>query len=54
MPYGNYTFKQITSTPNYEKVKDFEVIIDENSEKDIYKLISNAPIRSKNKNSKSW
>lgn len=47
LPYGNYTFKQITSTPNYEKVKDFEVIIDENSEKDIYKLISNAPIEAK-------
>lgn len=47
LPYGNYTFKQVTSTPNYEKVKDFEVIIDENSEKDIYKLISNAPIESK-------
>lgn len=47
LPYGNYTFKQITSTPNYEKVKDFEVIIDENSESDIYKLISNAPIEAK-------
>lgn len=47
LPYGSYTFKQVTSTPNYEKVKDFEVIIDENSEKDIYKLISNAPIEAK-------
>ncbi len=47
LPYGSYTFKQVTSTPNYEKVKDFEVVIDENSEKDIYKLISNAPIEAK-------
>ena len=47
LPYGSYTFKQVTSTPNYEKVKDFEVIIDENSEEDIYKLISNAPIEAR-------
>lgn len=47
LPYGSYTFKQVTSTPNYEKVKDFGVVIDENSEKDIYKLISNAPIEAK-------
>ena len=47
LPYGKYTFKQITSTPNYEKVKDFEVEVNENSGSDIYKLISNAPIEAK-------
>ncbi len=47
LPYGTYTFKQTTSTPNYEKIEDFEVVVDESSESDIYKLISNAPITAK-------
>lgn len=47
LPYGKYTFKQVTSTPNYEKVKDFEVEVNEDSGSDIYKLISNAPIEAK-------
>ena len=47
LPYGKYTFKQVNSTSNYEKVDDFNVIIDEESESNIYKLISNAPITAK-------
>lgn len=47
LPYGKYTFKQINSTPDYEKVKDFEVEVDEESGSDIYKLVSNAPIEAK-------
>lgn len=47
LPYGKYTFKQINSTPDYEKVKDFEVEVNENTGSDIYKLVSNAPIEAK-------
>ena len=47
LPYGTYIFKQINTTPNHEKVKDFEITIDENSSKTIYKVISNAEIKAK-------
>ncbi|MDO5556952.1 MAG: SpaA isopeptide-forming pilin-related protein [Clostridia bacterium] len=44
LPYGTWIFKQKNSTPNYEKVEEFEIIVDENSNENIYKLISNAEI----------
>lgn len=47
LPYGTYTFKQTTSTPNYEKVEDFQVVVDDNTESNTYKLISNAEITAK-------
>ena len=44
--YGKYTVKQLTSTPNYEKVDDFEIEVKEMGDV-IYKVISNAEITSK-------
>lgn len=47
LPYGVWIFKQVTTTSGYEKVDDFEVVIDNNSNEDITKIISNAPIEAK-------
>ena len=47
LPYGVWIFKQVTTTSGYEKVDDFEVIIDNNSNEDITKIISNAEITAK-------
>ena len=47
LPYGVWTFKQKNSTPDYEKVEDFDITVNENSDDNIYKLISNAPIEAK-------
>lgn len=47
LPYGVWIFKQVTTTSGYEKVDDFEVIIDNNSNENITKIISNAPIEAK-------
>ena len=47
LPYGVWIFKQVTTTSGYEKVDDFEVIIDNNSNDDITKIISNAEITAK-------
>ncbi len=47
LPYGTYTFKQTTSTPNYEKVDDFEFVVNDNTDSNTYKLISNAEITAK-------
>ena len=47
LPYGSYTFKQITSTPNYEKVDDFEFVVGDDTDSNTYKLISNAEITAK-------
>ena len=47
LPYGIYTFKQINSTKDYYKIDDFEVVIDSNDERPIYKLISNSEIKAK-------
>ena len=44
--YGKYTVKQLTSTPNYEKVDDFEIEVKEMGDV-VYKVISNAEISSK-------
>lgn len=41
LPYGKYTFIQVTSKNNYDKVDDFEVIVDENSNNTIeYNLVN--------------
>lgn len=42
LPYGTWVFKQKNSTPNFEKVEDFELTINEQSDENIYKLVSNA------------
>lgn len=47
LPYGVWIFKQVTTTSGYEKVDNFEVVIDNNSNEDITKIISNAPIEAK-------
>ena len=47
LPYGTWIFQQISSTPNFEKIEDFEIIIDENTDENIYNLISNAEITAK-------
>lgn len=47
LPYGIYTFKQINSTKDYYKIDDFDVVIDSNDERPIYKLISNSEIKAK-------
>lgn len=44
LPYGAYTFKQVTSTKNYYKVDDFKVIIDKYDTRPIYKLLSDSEI----------
>ncbi len=40
LPYGTYLIRQITSTSNYEKVDDFELKIDENTE-DVIEIVLN-------------
>ena len=47
LPYGTYTFKQINSTENYYKVKDFTVTISEYDERPIYKLLADNQITAK-------
>ena len=47
LPYGTWIFKQKNSTQYYEKVEDFEVIIQNNNSEPITKIISNAEITSK-------
>lgn len=47
LPYGTYVVHQATSTSNYEKINDFEVVINEQSDELITKVISNAEITAK-------
>ncbi len=47
LPYGKWIFKQVSSTSGFEKVKDFEIVINNDSDEDITKIISNAEIRAK-------
>lgn len=47
LPYGKWIFKQVSSTSGFEKVKDFEIVINNDSDEDITKIISNAKIRAK-------
>ncbi len=47
LPYGIYVVKQITAPPGYEKVQDFEIIVDETSDDIITKIISNSQLSAK-------
>ena len=47
LPYGKWIFKQVSSTAGFEKVKDFEIVINNDSDEDITKIISNAEIKAK-------
>lgn len=47
LPYGKWIFKQVSSTSGFEKVKDFEIVINNDLDEDITKIISNAEIRAK-------
>ena len=44
--YGTYIVKQVTSTKDYKKIDDFEIVIDKSGEA-VNKVISNAEIRAK-------
>ena len=46
LPYGTYTVKQLTSTKNYEKVKDFKIVVKTIGDT-VKKVISNADITAK-------
>lgn len=47
LSYGKYIVKQVSSTLNHEKIEDFEITINENTEEPYYHLISNAEIKAK-------
>lgn len=47
LPYGKWIFKQVSSTSGFEKVKDFEIVINNDSDEDITKIIYNAEIKAK-------
>ncbi len=47
LPYGTYIFRQLNTTSNYEKVQDFEIIIDENVEGEITKVLSDTIVEGK-------
>lgn len=47
LPYGTYTFKQINTTENYQKVEDFTVTISESDTRPIHKLLSDSAITAK-------
>ncbi len=44
LPYGTYKGKQLTTTPGYEKVQDFDLVINENSPELIHLSFTNHPI----------
>ena len=41
LPYGKYTLKQINTTNNYEKIDDIDIVIDEESDKNIHFVLKN-------------
>lgn len=47
LPYGTYRLKQINTTENYFKVQDFNITINEEGDKPIYKLLSDSQITAK-------
>lgn len=47
LPFGTYIVKQINTTPNYEKIKDFEISIKDSNREPLYKLLSNSEITAK-------
>lgn len=46
LPYGTWTFKQMNTSGSYERVNDFDIVVD-GSEEVITKIISNALISTK-------
>lgn len=47
LPYGTFLVRQRNTTPNHEKLEDFKVVIDENTEDRITKIATNAELTSK-------
>lgn len=47
LPYGTYTIKQLTTTKNHEKVEDFTITINENSDEIIRYTMTNSEIKAK-------
>lgn len=47
LPYGTYLVKQKNTTYNHEKLDDFKVVINENSDERITKIATNAEITAK-------
>lgn len=47
LPYGTYIVKQVNTTANYAKVKDFEITIDENVNDDIVQHLTDRILRAK-------
>lgn len=47
LPYGIYTFKQVTGDDSYYLIDDFEVVVDSADERPIYKLLSDSLIKAK-------
>ena len=47
LPYGKWRVHQKNTTLNHEKVDDFEITVNENTENPYYQLLSNAPISAK-------
>ncbi len=47
LPYGTYTLKQTTTPEGYEKIKDYQITINEYDERPIYKVFTDAEIKSK-------
>ena len=45
--YGNYTVKQINTTPGYEKVEDFKIVVNSESPEIIRYSLTDAPINAK-------
>jgi len=47
LPYGKWRVHQKNTSLNHEKVDDFEITVNENTENPYYQLLSNAPITAK-------
>lgn len=47
LPYGTYTLRQVTTTEGYEKIKDYQIKIDEYDERPIYKIFTDSEIKAK-------
>ena len=47
LPYGTFIVRQRNTTPNHEKLEDFKVVINENTEERITKIATNAELTSK-------
>ena len=46
LPYGTYIVKQVSGEEGYELIKDFEIVIDENTN-EINKILTDAKVRAK-------